>query len=424
LVSDKEVSHLIDTQALNTAESNAGSRPNAVLMGMWIALVLAVSIWIHFETPGVDLQVYAAAIQALRSGHDPYADATAIQQVYHQQVGDPNGGDRPYSYVYSPITLPLLRLVGNIPFWLSARMYWLLYIAAVFGQIWAALRFTTHSERRFFLYLAPAVAFFPELLQNGVVLSGNIAYILYFAVFWCALAGWRRGNWSWFYAAVLAASCIKAPLLSLVVIPALSSRKQWLPTGLTAAAGIALFAIQPILWPSLFRNYLQAVDLQFLYNRDFGSSPAGLFSDTLFRMGRSYSPAGFVFYLCYAIPLFALLLQLARMYQRGSFSLRQWAPVLLVGVILLNPRIKEYDVASITLPLTLVAWRFFAIFCSTAKTILYLAIFFVMANTLDVYARKLVEAPLLVVVFAAGCWTLTRQQESEVPSLDLAPAAA
>lgn len=400
---------------------NTFGRPRAVLIGMWIALVLAVSIWTHFEVPGWDLKVYAAAMRSLRAGHDPYADATAIQKVYHEQVGDPNGADRPYSYVYSPITLPLLGLIARLPFWFSARIYWLVYILAVVGQIPIAMQFTAKQERRHFLYLTPAAAFFPGLLQNSVVLSGNVAYILYLAVFWAALLGWRRGRWAWFYAAVLLASLVKAPMLSLVVIPALSARKQWLPAGLATVAGIALFAIQPVLWPSLFSNYLKAVDLQFLYNRDFGCSPAGLFSDALFRMGRPYSPAGFVFYLCYAVPLFALLLHLSRMYLRGSFSLRQWVPVLLVGVILLNPRLIEYDLAAITLPLTLIAWRFFARSGSVAKTGLYLATFFAVANILGSYVHRAAYVPVLAVLFAAGCWTLTRRPAPDVPAFDLEP---
>jgi hypothetical protein len=388
---------------------------------MWIALVLSVSIWTHFESPGWDLKVYAAAIRSLRAGHDPYADAIAVQQLYHQQGGDPNGGDRPYSYVYSPITLPLLRLIGHFPFWLSGGAYWSLYILAVAGQIPFALRLAEARERPYFLYLAQAAAFFPALLQSHVVLSGNVAYILYLAVFWSAMVGWRRGRWIWFYAAVLLASLVKAPMLSLVVIPALSARKQWLPAGLTAAAGIALFAVQPVLWPSLFRNYLKAVDLQFLYNRDFGCSPAGIFSDIMFRMGKPYSPAGLIFYLCYAIPLFALLLHLSRMYLCGSFSLRQWAPVLLVGAILLNPRIIEYDLAPITLPLTLIAWRFLARFCSTPRTMLYLAIFFVAANALGCFLHRAAYVPLLAILFAAGCWTLTHGPAPQLPSFDLAP---
>lgn len=387
-----------------------------ILIGMWVALVIAMVIWTHFETPGWDLKVYVAAIHSLRAGHDPYADAMVAQQAYHDQWGDPNGGARPYSYVYSPITLPVLRLIGKLPFWLSGSAYWLVYILAILGQLWVALQFTGENERRYFIYLTPSAAFFPGLLQNGVVLSGNIAYIVYFTVFWCALVGWRRGTWTWFYAAVLAASCIKAPLLSLVVIPVLSARKQWIAGGFTTAAGIALFAIQPVLWPSLFKNFLKAVDLQFLYNRDFGCSLAGFFSDVLFRMGLPYSPAGLIFYACYAVPLFVLLLYLSRWYLRGSISLNQWAPVLLVGVILLNPRIMEYDLAPVTLLLALIVWRFFASFTTTAKTILYLAILFAVTNgiaTFGWYIRKLVDAPLLIVVFAAGCWTLWRQSGIE-----------
>jgi hypothetical protein len=400
------------------AQDPTRGRPGRVVIGMWVAVVIALAVWTRFEIPGWDLHVYAAAIHSLHAGHDPYADAMAIQQAYHDQSGDLNGA-LPYSYVYSPITLPVLRLIGNIPFWLSGSAYWFIYILAVLGQIWIALQFTGVNERRYFLYLAPAAAFFPGLLQNGTVLSGNIAYILYAAVFGCALIGWRRGTWTWFYAAVLAASCIKAPLLSLVVIPVLSARKQWFAAGLTAAAGIALFAIQPVLWPSLFKNYLKAVDLQFLYNKDFGCSPAGMFSDALYRMGLSYSPAGLIFYLCYAIPLFALLVYLSNRYLAGRISLNQWVPVLLVGVILLNPRIMEYDVAPITLLLVLIAWRFFAGFATTARTILYLGILFAVTNQIAAfgwYVRKLVDAPLLVVVFAMGCWSLWRRPEIEAVS--------
>jgi hypothetical protein len=389
--------------------------------------VVALAIWTHFEIPGWDLQVYSAAIHSLRAGHDPYADAMAIQQAFHQW-GDQNAV-RPYAYVYSPITLPILRLIGKLPFWFSGRMYWLVYIFALLGQLWVAVQFIGESERRYFVYLIPAASFFPGLLQSGVVLSGNIAYILYVVVFGCALLGWRRGNWSWFYAAVLAVSCVKAPLLSLVVIPVLSARKQWIPAGLTTAAGIALFAIQPVLWPSLFRNYLKAVDLQFLYNRDFGCSPAGFFSDILFRMGIPYSPAGLIFYLCYAVPLFLLLFHFSRKYWQGSISLNQWVPVLLVGVILLDPRIMEYDVAPVTLLLTLIVWRYFMSFTTTAKAILYFALLFAVTNGIagyGWYVRKVVDAPLLIIVFAAGCWTLWRQSGAEAPDSEasMAPVMA
>lgn len=414
---------------LDTSQLTVRRRPGRVLIGMWVALVIAMLIWTHFETPGWDLRVYGTAIHSLQAGHDPYADAMAVQQAYHDRAGDLNSDGLPYSYVYSPITLPALRLIGKLPLWFSGRMYWLVYILAVLGQIWVAMQFTTEHERRYFQYLVPAVAFFPGLLQNGTILSGNVAYLVYFVVLFAALVGWRRGAWIWFYAAVLAASCIKPPLLSLVAIPALSVRKQWIPASVTTIAGIGLFAIQPVLWPSLFKNFLRAVDLQFLYNKDFGCSPAGMFSDALFRRGMPYSPAGLIFYLCYAVPLFVLLLRLSRRYMQGSIPLNQWAPVLLVGIILLNPRIMEYDLAPVTLLLALVAWRFFASFATTAKTIQYLAILFAVTNGLAAfgwYVRKLVDAPLLIAVFAVGCWTLWRQSGMEAPNAaaSMSPAVA
>jgi hypothetical protein len=407
---------LTSASPLHTSHLATPLRPPRIVIGFWVAVVVALLIWTHFEIPGWDVRVYAAAIHSLHAGHDPYADAMVVQQVYHDRRGDLNGEDLPYSYVYSPVTLPVLRLIGRLPLWFSGRMYWLVYIFAALGQLWFAMQFATGAERRHFVYLVPAAAFFPGLLQNGTILSGNIAYLVYCVVFCAALLGWRRGTWTWFYLAVLVASCIKPPLLSLIVIPVLSARKQWIPAGLASAAGVGLFAVQPLLWPSLFKNFLKAVDLQFLYNKDFGCSPAGLFSDALYRMGLSYTPAGLVFYLCYAVPLFALLLHLSRRYLRGAISLSQWVPVLLVGVILLNPRILEYDVAPLTLFLALIVWRYFASFTTTAKTILYLAILFAVTNGIagfGWYIRKLVDAPLLVAVFALGCWTLWRQSEME-----------
>lgn len=409
---------MIAAPLLEPTQSAASRRSRPVLIGMWIALVIAMFIWTRFEIPGWDLRVYSAAIHSLRAGHDPYADAMQVQQAYHNQVGDPNGGARPYSYVYSPITLPLLRLIGKLPFWFSGTAYWVVYILAILGQLWVAMQFPSQNERRYFIYLTPSAAFFPGMLQNGVVLSGNIAYLLYFAVFWCALVGWKRGNWSWFYAATLAASCVKAPMLSLALIPALSARKQWIPAGLTTAAGVALFAIQPLFWPSLFGNYLKAVNLQFLYNEDFGCSLTGFLSDILFRHRLPYTTAALVFYLGYAVALFAVLFALSRRYLSGRLTLEQWAPVLLVGVILINPRIMEYDVAPITLLLTLIVWRFLARFTTTAKTILYLAIFFAVTNAIagyGWYVRKVVDCPLLILVFAAGCWTLWQQSANQTP---------
>ena len=386
-------------------------RSRSVLI-LWILAVLTIVVWAKLGGAGWDVDIYRAGMRSLRAGHDPYADAIAVQRLFHQQLlANPKllAQDPPFSYVYSPITLPLLRLIGIVPDWLSGVCYYLLYIAAALAQVWVTFRAVEGSERSYFRYLAPVAIFFPGFLADATIMSGNIAYILYAVVLLAAVLGWQRGAWYWFYLATLAASCVKAPLLSLVVIPLLSARRQWLPVALTGAAGLAVFAVQPLVWPMLFRHYLEAVDLQFRFNRDFGCSPAGLFGDVLYSHGISYSPASMIFFLVYATPLFVLLVYLSRLYLRGSFSLSQWMPVMLVGVILLNPRIMEYDTAPIALPLALIAWRFLAHWTRPPRMIAYLVLLFLAVNavgTLGWSIRKLTDGPLLVLFFAAGTWNL------------------
>jgi len=376
-----------------------------------VLIFAAVPIAVVFSPPGWDVVVYRNAIRSLKAGHDPYLDSIAAQKVYYSQAVHP-AGDPPFNYVYSPITLPLLRLIGALPVWFSGGLYWLAYIAGVLSAIWVATLALEDNERPYLLYFAPLTIYFPGGLANGIVLGGNIAYIFYGVVLLAAVLGWRRGTWIWFYLAVLAASCFKAPLLSLTVIPLLSARKQWIPASITTVAGIALFAATPAIWPALFRHYLQSLQFQFNYNHDFGSSPAGLFSDALHNRGLPYSPACIFIYLAYAIPDFALLLYLSRRFLQGYFSLKQWMPVLLLGVILLNPRLIEYDLAPVTLLLVLIAWRFLAVFTTPLRIILCLALLFLATNSIALQSwqlGKLTQGPLLILYFAAGCWPLLKQ---------------
>lgn len=91
--------------------------------GLRVIRILAVLSWIGVIVSlpalvltgesawGWDLHVYTNAIHSLRAGHDPYADGIAVQQAFH---ASPQANDAsimpPYTYVYSPITLPLCDL--------------------------------------------------------------------------------------------------------------------------------------------------------------------------------------------------------------------------------------------------------------------------------------------------------------------------
>jgi hypothetical protein len=376
---------------------------------LWILAIAWIPLWIQFDHAGWDVTIYRNAIQSLQNHHDPYADAIAIQDAFHRTLAQHPNAITPFSYVYSPITLPLLKLIGALPATLAATLYWTLYILCALALVWAGLQAAEPHERQSFLCISPAVLFFPGLLHHDTILSGNVAIILYGLVFATAVVGWRKGQWHWCYLAILLASCFKAPLLTLLAIPLFSARKQLLPAALTAAAGIALFALQPLLWPSLFHNFLHAVDLLFTYNREFGSNPAGLITNLLVNYGVPYSPASTLLYLALAIPLLTVLVHLSRQFLAGRFTLEQWAPVLLVGVFLLNPRIKEYDVLPLTLPMLLIFWRTLRRLASRTFTVAFLCVAVAAINLVAVQSStlwKIAEGILLVLVFAAGCWNL------------------
>jgi hypothetical protein len=125
-----------------------------------------------------------------------------------------------------------------------------------------------------------------------------------------------------------------------------------------------------------------------------------------------------IFYLLYALLLFAILLYLSRLFLDGKFSLEQWIPVLATGVILLNPRIIEYDFAPLTLLMALILWRTISSVTSFARAILYCLLFFaaaiviailLSANDSSYINLARLQGFLLAGAFIAGCWNLLRQ---------------
>jgi Protein of unknown function (DUF2029). len=323
---------------------------------LWLAIAIAVGVLVFQGKVGWDTGVYWSAIKSVERNGDPYAEGIAVQQIFHNQSHDPQAAP-PMTYVYSPLTLPLLRILGHIPAALLGVAYYLALLGGFLLQLWGGWSMATPDERRVLPYLFPFVAFFPGLLNEAVLLSGNIAYILYGLILAAAVPGWRKSRWGWYYLAVLFASVCKAPLLTLIAFPALWDKRQRFMAGAVGAIGTVLFACQSRLFPSLFPEYLRAVNMQFEFNSDFGFGPAGLIAGALQRAGLPYSPVADICYLVFALAVLVVLWR-SRHY---SYLSREagvtWLPVLLVGTVLLNPRIKEYDVAALTIPMFLIAYR-------------------------------------------------------------------
>lgn len=391
----------------------------------WVCAV--VTIVVHILIPvyiGWDLDVYKTAIESLKAGRDPYVDAVAVQRAFYAGGPYPPGTPPPLSYVYPPITLPLLALAGRLPLWFAAAAYWILTGAAVIVALLVNWWTVGARERKIFAFLFPAALFFPGLIQSDVIFSGNLAYILYGLVFCGAWIGWTRGRWALFYAAVLVASCFKAPMLSLAAIAPLSSRRQWLCAGITVMAGVGIFVIQPYIWPELFGSYLETVELQLNefgfgfnhelgFNHEFGFGPAGILASAFYDKVPYQLMSVGAYILC-ASAFGALLLFLRRRWLDGRICLKQWIPVMLCGVILLSPRVKEYDVAQITMIMALVLWRALELTGSTKSRAVAVAVIFVLANVIgnsgdNGYFWHVTESLMITGTFLAGCWDLARR---------------
>ncbi len=328
---------------------------------LWIGSLSALLVLLATGSWGWDARVYATAAQSVLHGGNPYAEGIAIQQSFHDRVGRDYDGAFPMTYVYSPITLTILKFLALVPSRVLSSSYFLLLVVGLGLQMCAGWEMATESERKWLLFVYPVAFYFPGLLNNDVVLSGNIAYLLYGLILTAAVPGWKRNHWTAYYITVLVASCCKAPLLSLLALPALLGRKEWFRAGLAGAAGILLFACQFWLWPQLFADYLRAVNLQFDWNRDFGFGPAGLLGEVLQQAGLPYDLATQILYVAFAAVLLSVLIYAARRVGSDGAARETWVPVALVGVILLNPRVKEYDVAPLTIPLFLIGLRFLRI---------------------------------------------------------------
>ncbi len=334
------------------------SRSRARWIGLvWLIVAITVTAMAFSGPSGWDTQVYWNAVQSVHRSGDPYADGITAQQGFHNHPPADPSQHPPMTYVYSPGTLPLLRLLTFIPGWLLGPVYWCAVVAGFLLQLWACFQLATAKERRWLVYILPLAALFPGLLCSDVILSGNVAYILYGIVLAAAVPGWKRNKWLWFYSAVLVASICKAPLLTLLAFPVLVGKRQWIPAGITGATGSLLFAGQVLLWPDYFREYLVAVRLQFDWNHDFGFSPVGILGKMLWSPGQSHSSATTIFYLAFATALGTLLLALGHRVRCRGLSREMWVPVALVGTVLLSPRIKEYDIAAISIPMLLIALR-------------------------------------------------------------------
>lgn len=396
----------------------------------WILAIAGAGLCIATNPPGWDLDVYRKAIHSFQQGHDPFQDEVAATRDYTRNLATEYGGGTSLYYVYSPVTLRIGSWAQHLR--VARPLYWIAYSAALLAILLVAGSAITERDSRYTDLIPPASLFFPGLLASGIFLSGNVAILLYGLTYAAAALGWRRNRWLPFYAAVLLCSLFKLPMLALLAIPVFSARRQWIHSIATAAAALAIFAAQSIAFPTLFHHQLQAVDRLFSFNRDIGCSPAGLFAGVLFDRHLPYFPLAPLVFLAYSIPICILLHRLSRRYLAGSIPLSDWMPVLLVGTTLLSPRLLEYDVLPITIPLALIGVRSIQRLLHPGRAALLLGALLLAVNIflsrLPPLQRSLhwkeAECVVLCVAFVAGALSLLRStaRDREQPSSGRHPA--
>ncbi len=324
---------------------------------MWLVAVISVGGMAIAGPGGDDAQQNWFAVQSVGHGGSPYTDGIAALENYHNLPSRTPVNRAPSVFWYPPLTIPILRVLSWFPGWLLGPLYGCALAAGFLLQLRSGYEMAAEKERRWLIFLLPFAAFFPGLLADVTIVAGNVAYFLYGLVLAAAIPGWKRNKWFWFYVAVIFVALFKAPMLTLLAFPILVGRRQWLPACITGMAGCLLFAVQPLLWPAQFKQFLLAVRLVFDWTREFGFGPIGLLGKLLREMNKPYSSATTIAYFAWVFVLGTLLLAMSRRVRCNPQLSATWIPVAFVGTILMNPRITFYDTAPLTIPLLLIAWR-------------------------------------------------------------------
>ncbi len=404
----------------------------ALIICFWVGAALGLSVMAYTSHPGWDCRYYQVTIHDLRQSIDPYARGNAEIAAFQKHYVPGAAEDLPLTYHYPPLTLIFLRAVQGFPDWVLGLLYGIVVALGVLLELWAGYQMATRQERRWLALVLPAIIFFPGLVIDDVVLSGNVAFIFYGLILAAAVPGWKRDHWTWYYLAVLIASLCKLPFLALLAFPVLLNRRQWIPSAMTACAGVVAFAIQARLWPNLFREYVTGIQLMLDWKREFGYGPAGIVGKALLSSGSSPYQASAIFHAVFAAALGVFLLVIALRARRCKIPPEAWVPVALIGTFLLGPRVMRYDLAAISVPMLLVAVRHVLRQrpeqeAAGSATPFYLGLPFLIAATCLLIPNVIAitgpfsfpgETLILLAIFFLGAWSILRPQVESAADAD------
>ncbi len=153
----------------------SSARTRRIIITFWVLAVVTIPVRALLATSGWDMVVYYSAIRAVHTGNDPYLEGISTQAAYDELLARHHTvtGDRPNIYVYPPLSVPLLRILGNLPTGLIIGSYLLLYVLGALTIILAGMQLAEEEERSLVAFIAPCAAFFPALLRTKLFLAGT-----------------------------------------------------------------------------------------------------------------------------------------------------------------------------------------------------------------------------------------------------------
>ena len=332
------------------------------------------------------------------------------EPIYAQAMNDWHSGLDPYRtihgalrFVYPPIFLYVGGLLARIiPGDIGWYLYALTTLVSTFALPLVLARFYFCQP-----WLNPGFAlliFFAEPRFTGILAltNGNIATVFYLISFLAALPGLRSSRWTLFYAAVFIGALVKIPLLLLLLVPLLTSTRQWRSSILCAAAVLAAYFLQRILSPNLYAGYKWSVQQQLTVIHHYGYGILGIASGVEYKFYGRVGLAPAIFATTFTTVLIAALFLLHRRIAEPACN-RMWISLVVLSTALASPRILSYD-ADFAL---MAAYVIFVNVLQTRRLIVLLILLFVPSLIVPhfIKAHTLVgcyETFLLLIAFVWG----------------------
>ncbi len=274
-----------------------------------------------------DMHVYARAVHFFRGGTNPY-----YSEMFE--------GLR---FVYPPVVLYAASGVAAV---MPGQSEWALvafiHLTCVLLAPFVLARYYLRAY-----WFTPALAMLVLLAESRftgmkALYSANVAPSLYLAALMAAMPGIRKNRWEWFYLVVLLAGAVKITFVFMLLFPLLAGRRQWLQSIATGAGAGVIYAAQSKLTPALYAGYKWAVLQQVKVEHQYGYGVFGVVGSLDEKLHR---PLGIEAYALHGLVAGVILAMLFVLRRRGA-DVREpslWMGLLVMTVIIVNPRMLHYD---------------------------------------------------------------------------------